>query len=125
MGIVRWIIGFSLAALAVFFAVTNREIVSVYWSPLHAPLELPLYLIALGLMATGFIAGGFIVWVNTIPVRLSLRQHKKRLREVEKRMEETTITPVAVPAPANNYNNNYLGEPAQEPVSPALSYYKG
>jgi uncharacterized integral membrane protein len=121
MRILRWIIGFSLAVLAVFFAVTNREITNVHWSPLHAPLELPLYLIALGLMATGFIAGGFIVWVNTIPVRLSLRQHKKRLRELEKRLEETTITPVAVPAPANNY----LGEPAPQPVSPALSYYKG
>jgi uncharacterized membrane protein YciS (DUF1049 family) len=125
MRVLRWIIGFALAALAVFFAVTNREIVSIYWSPFHAAVELPLYLIVLGLMATGFIAGGLIVWINTIPIRLSLRQHKKRLRELEKKLEDMTVTPAAVPPPANNYTNNYLGEPAAQSVSPALSYYKG
>lgn len=121
MRILRWIISFSLAALAVFFAVTNREIVAVTWSPFHAAAELPLYLIILALMATGFIAGGLIVWINTIPLRLSLRQHKKRLRELEKRLEETTVTAVPVPPPANNY----LAETASPQISPALNYYKG
>jgi uncharacterized integral membrane protein len=84
MGLVRAIVGFTLAILFVVFAIANRQTVAIVWSPLNPPFELPLYLVALGLLALGFLLGSLMMWLDFLPNRLGknreIRQLKKELK---------------------------------------------
>jgi uncharacterized integral membrane protein len=123
MKALRWTIGFCFTVLAVAFAVTNRETVSVFWSPFHNAFEGPLYLVVLTLMAIGFLTGGLIVWINTLPVRRNARQLKKRVTALEKELEAIKLPPVQeAPRPYINpapINQNVL---QQQPA--AIDHYK-
>ncbi len=123
MKALRWIVGFAFAVLAISFAVTNRHTVSVHWSPFHNALEWPLYLVVLTLMGLGFLLGGAVVWINTIPVRRFGRQMKKRVQALEKELEAAKIQSVQeAPRPYINpvpTNHNTAQQPA------AIDYFKG
>ena len=73
MRLIRWIIGFTIAVLLAAFAVANRQIADITWSPVHEPLHWPLYLSVLSAMAFGFVLGGLIVWMSDFPLRRSAR----------------------------------------------------
>ena len=87
MEFLRWIIGFIFAIFLAGFAVLNIHSVSLVWSPVHEPLDLPLYMIALPLMALGFICGGFIVWLNNAPARRTKRKQSKQIKALEKEVK--------------------------------------
>ena len=87
MPLVRWIAGFVFTVVLAAFAVANRELVSVIWSPLHDPVELPLYLIAAGAFVSGFLFGGIIVWMNGGSVRREKRRQGKVLKDLERKVE--------------------------------------
>lgn len=87
MNFVRGIIGFFLAVFLAGFAVLNRHDVSVVISPAHEALDLPLYLIALGLMAIGFVIGGVFVWMNGASGRRVRRQQRKTIKGLEKELQ--------------------------------------
>ncbi len=84
MEFIRWIIGFIFAAILAGFAVLNIHPTQLIWSPIHEPLELPLYMITLPIMALGFICGGFLVWLNSSPVRRIKRKQSKKIKTLEK-----------------------------------------
>lgn len=87
MNVIRWILGLFVAVILCVFAAANRDPVSLVWSPLHPPAELPLYLITLILMSTGFILGSVITWLNTGKLRQTKRKQKKHIRDLEKQLE--------------------------------------
>ncbi len=87
MGLIRWIFGLLIALILVAFAVFNRNSVSLTWSPVHAPLELPLYMIGLVLMAIGFFTGTLMTWMNMSKVRQDRRRQKKQIKILEKELE--------------------------------------
>lgn len=87
MGFLRWIIGFLIALCLAAFAVFNRTSVPLNWSPVHPPLDVPLYLIGLTLMAIGFVLGGGIVWMNMSGLRREKRRQKKQIKILEKELE--------------------------------------
>jgi uncharacterized integral membrane protein len=124
MKIIRWIVGFAFAVLAIAFAITNRQDVSVNWSPFHTPVEGPLYLLVLSLMAIGFLTGGLIVWINTIPLRRKSRQMKKRIQALEKELEAATAAP-AQEAPRSYFSSSPENANQNNAAQPALNYYKG
>ncbi len=85
MFILRWIIGFVVTVAAAGFAVLNRHNTEIYWNPVGADvLDVPVWLVALGFMAIGFLLGGFVVWMNSGKVRSERRQQKKEIKKLEK-----------------------------------------
>ncbi len=86
MGLIRWILGFLIALVLAGFAVANRTPVLLVWSPIHPPLELPLYVIALALMAAGFLLGSLITWLNMGSVRREKRRQKRQIKILEKQL---------------------------------------
>lgn len=84
MGFIRAIFGFIIAIGLMVFAVANRQSIPLNYSPLHEPLELPLYMLTLGFMATGFILGAILMWMNAAPTRRIKRQQRKTIKTLEK-----------------------------------------
>lgn len=89
VAIIRWIVSLLVAVAAILFAVANREAASVVWSPLHAPVELPLFVWVLGGTLIGFVLGGFMVWLNGAAVRRERRRQRKIIRTLEKELDDT------------------------------------
>lgn len=86
MTFIRAVIGFSFIIIVCAFAVMNRQDVGVSWSPLHDPYDIPLYAVMLGALASGFIAGAILVWVNGVGVRVERRRQKKKIKTLEKEL---------------------------------------
>ena len=86
MAILRFIIGLIITIFIAAFAVLNREEVLLTWSPIHDPITLPIYAVALASMAIGFIIGGTIVWLNAGKVRKEKRKQKKNIKILEKEL---------------------------------------
>ncbi len=86
MAFFRTIFGFIIAVLLIGFAVSNRQGTTLVYSPIHDPLEVPLYLIALIFLASGFILGAVVVWMNSAGVRKVKRQQRKTIKALEKEL---------------------------------------
>ncbi len=121
MRFIRGILGLALALLFTAFAVANRQTVEITWSPLHPAASLPLYALALGLLATGFLIGSLFVWLESIPVRLEKTRQKRRIKTLEKELkakdldtDNSAIT--ALPATAQNWTALPSVEPPAEPL---------
>ncbi|MCB9983745.1 MAG: LapA family protein [Rhodospirillales bacterium] len=84
MGFIRTIFGFIIAITLVAFAVSNRQTIPLNYSPVHEPLELPLYFLTLVFMAAGFLLGAVAMWLNTAPTRRRGRQQRKTIKALEK-----------------------------------------
>lgn len=77
-----WIITIPIAALAISFAVSNRDSVVLTIWPLPFSIAVPLYLAVLGTFVLGFLVGGVVAWANQHRYRRDARRHAKRLREL-------------------------------------------
>lgn len=116
MAFFRWIAGFVMAVLVSAFAVMNREDVSFVWSPVHDPVQVPMYLVVLGALVAGFLFGGFVVWVSGSKVRREKRLQKKEIKNLEKhivKLENIRKDPATPPAgeifsvlPSTDSNSN-------------------
>lgn len=87
MQFINFLLGLIFAIALALFAVFNDIRVNMTFSPVHDPVELPLYLIGLGFMAFGFLWGGFNVWINAAPSRGERRKLSKRIQELEGQIE--------------------------------------
>ncbi len=83
----RFIIFIAVSAVCIFFALSNQDTVAVTWSPISEAINIPAYILALGGLATGFIIGVLITWLNFIPVRFENRKNKKLIHKLEKELE--------------------------------------
>jgi uncharacterized integral membrane protein len=111
MGFIRGIIGLIFAVLFAIFAVANRQSVDIVWHPVLPAVSLPLYIVALGLLAIGFILGGFMAWLKSVPVRVQKTVQSRKIKKLEKELgaakeKETKeslaaakLPPVVEPAP--------------------------
>lgn len=86
MGFLKTVFSFVLASTLTVFAIFNRQTTEFSYSPLHDPVQIPLYLICLSFLATGFICGGFIVWINAGKLRKTKRQQRKTIKSLEKEL---------------------------------------
>jgi len=93
-----------LAALAVLFAVSNRESMSVGLWPFAEGLSAPAYLVALVPLAIGLVLGAGLAGLGTIRARwrhdVARRQLKAAERELDVLRERQRPPPVAPAAPA-------------------------
>lgn len=88
MGFVRWIIGFLIAILFAGFAAMNRQSVTLYISPVHDPIEWPLFALILGVAAIGFLIGAATVWLNDGKLRREKRQQKRQIKTLEAELKK-------------------------------------
>lgn len=87
----RWITGFLIIILFAGFAAFNRQEVTLYYSPVHDPLNWPLYVLVLGFAATGFIIGALVVWISDGKIRREKRLQKKQIKKLENELQKTQI----------------------------------
>lgn len=84
MSFIRWILALPFIVGAVLFALTHKQIVSITWNPFGAPVDLPLYFVALVFLGAGFLLGAFMAWIGMGKVRKERRHQKKKLKQLEK-----------------------------------------
>lgn len=87
MALIRTFIGFLIAISLIAFAITNRQTTTLVYSPLHEPLELPVYMITLLFMGAGFFLGIMMLWINTGRTRKIKREQRQAIKNLEKELE--------------------------------------
>ncbi len=88
MSFLRAIIAIILTLVLAGFAALNTEKIEVVISPVSDAILIPLYAIALGAVAFGFVSGALMVWINGAPVRKDRRKKKKAIRILEKEVDK-------------------------------------
>jgi len=81
--LVHWVVTLPAMALAVIFAVSNRNGVSVTFWPLPVRLDAPLYLVVLLALLAGFLIGELVGWINGSRARRLARERARRIAELE------------------------------------------
>lgn len=76
-----------IAAATILFSLANRDTVSVTFSPVHGPIDTPVFLLGLGGLAIGFLIGGIMVWLNGSASRTERRKQRKAIKALEKKLE--------------------------------------
>lgn len=88
MRLIYWLIAGPLIALAVLFALSNRGTVELSIWPLPFSLPAPVYLVALGGLAVGFLAGGIVAWFGAGRIRARARAAERSLRARDVELED-------------------------------------
>ena len=97
MRLIHWIVTLPVALVAVLFAVSNREGVTVTLWPLPVRLEAPLYLVVLLALVAGFLVGELIAWINAGRARRLARERARRIEALERELFATQARLSATP----------------------------
>jgi len=100
MRLVHWVVTAPVTAVAIVFAVSNREGVHVTFWPFPIDIEAPLYLVVLGALAVGFLVGEFVAWVNGGRARRAARERARRIEALERELAAAQARPTPPPAGA-------------------------
>lgn len=87
MSILKWIVGVPLVVLAIAFAVANGEHVTFTYSPIHAPINWPLYALVLCALVLGFVIGSFMTWAAGYQGRADKRALARQNKELQKELD--------------------------------------
>jgi lipopolysaccharide assembly protein A len=98
--LVHWLVTLPAAALAVIFAVSNRDGVAVTFWPLPVRLEAPLYLVVLATFLAGFLIGELVAWINGGRARRLARERARRIAELEAQLATAAKAPPQPALPA-------------------------
>ena len=79
-----WLLAMPVALVVIAFAVANRDLAMVSFSPLPFVLDIPLWALVVGAVLFGIIVGGTIRWLMDLRWRRLARVRGRRLRAVEK-----------------------------------------
>lgn len=82
------IITLPLTILFVVFAIANRQSVTVNFWPFGIALDMPLFMLALGLLACGAVVGGLLTWFPLLRWRARAKSRERRVAELESRLEQ-------------------------------------
>lgn len=88
MKVVFWIIALPIIALAMAFAVSNHETVSISLWPLAYRLDIPLYIAVTGALFLGFLAGLIYGWIGSLRARHRARVEAKHVSKLQTETEE-------------------------------------
>jgi lipopolysaccharide assembly protein A len=87
MKFISWLILGLVAVVLILFAASNRESVSIALWPLPDALELPLYLVLLGVLVFGFVAGELMGWIRSWRWKREARRNRERVAVLERELE--------------------------------------
>jgi uncharacterized integral membrane protein len=94
---VYWSLTLVAAIVCAGFAVYNRNSVTLDLWP-FATIELPLYLVVLGMLATGLLVGSAITWLG----HLGIRRERRRLAKQVQRLETSPVATTEPPPPGRS-----------------------
>lgn len=109
MTLIRWLITLPVVVIVVTFCVANTGDIAVMWSPLHEPVEIPLYAVGLGALSLGFIWGVLLISLQAVRLRVQARRQRKQIDKLEKQLADSSKTPA-------NSNTNAPREPAEQHI---------
>ncbi len=94
-----WIVLALAALLLILFAISNRESVSLGLWPLlpEAALEMPLYLLVLGVLVVGFVVGQLVGWIGGWRWRREARRARERIAVLESELAAARAERSGVP----------------------------
>lgn len=78
MKVLFWIIALPIIAVAMAFAVSNPEPVTISLWPLAYRIEVPLYIAVSGALFLGFMVGITWGWIGSLRARRRMRAETKR-----------------------------------------------
>jgi uncharacterized integral membrane protein len=84
--ILSWIITIPVALVAISFALSNRQEVTLGLWPLPFELTVPLYIVCLLGLVLGFVAGGLIAWASQGRNRSRSRRETRRAERLEQEL---------------------------------------
>src|SRR5258706_8345857 len=93
------IITIPLLLAFVVFAVSNRQRVELNLWPFFVLQDVPLFLLALGMLAVGALAGALWMWLPLTRWRLRARSHERRIVELEAALAENRAIVAQLRAP--------------------------
>jgi uncharacterized integral membrane protein len=99
--LVHWLVTLPVAVVAVLFAISNLDPIPVGFWPL-APIDLPLYIVALGALLLGFLAGQLVAWINGRHWRREARKRQRRIDALEQELAAKTHSPALPPTGLRN-----------------------
>lgn len=85
---IYWLLAAPLMAVAALFAISNLAIIEIGLWPLPFTVRVPVYLVALGGLAVGFLVGGFVAWFGAGRARARARAAERALRRRDLEIED-------------------------------------
>ena len=76
--------------LAVVFALSNRDTLQIQFLPLPFTVEAPVYLVLMCMLFFGVVLGGGGAWFSNLEARRVARDHMRRVKWLEAKLEEET-----------------------------------
>ena len=102
-----WTILGSIVVLAGTFAVFNREIVTIKFTPLPFSLDLPLFALILGALALGLIIGTGLSSFSRLRLKWLAKSQRKRAEALENAVNENSNT-IQIPQSVRAEQNRKL-----------------
>ncbi len=87
MGFIRWIIGAAFTLAVLLFVASNTQSVEISLTPFTPALSLPLYMVGLAFLGTGFVFGGVMVWINEAKTRKARRVQRREIKALQKELK--------------------------------------
>jgi uncharacterized integral membrane protein len=84
MRILAWVIAAAVAIVVIAFAVANRGPVAISVAPFPYRLDIPIWALAVGALAVGFLSGALVRWLLDHKLRRAARRGRRRTRALEK-----------------------------------------
>ncbi|QJE74661.1 DUF1049 domain-containing protein [Aerophototrophica crusticola] len=100
MRYLSWLVTLPVALLAVSFAVSNLEPVSLGLWPLPFRVEAPAFTLVLVTLVLGFLQGALVAWLGQHGHRKAERQHQARADRLQRELDTLKAQPAVPPAPA-------------------------
>ena len=88
MRVVFWIVALPIVAIAMAFAVSNHENVTIDLWPAPYRLDVPLYIAVTGALLLGFVVGVTYGWIGSLRARHRARAEAKRADKLVRDNEE-------------------------------------
>ena len=86
MRVFAWAIAAAVALVVIAFAVANRGPVSISVEPLPYRLDIPIWALAVGALALGFLTGALVRWLLDHKLRRTARRGRRRTRALEQEL---------------------------------------
>ena len=86
MRILAWAIAGAVAVIVIAFAVANRGPVTISVAPFPYSIDIPMWALAVGALAVGFLTGALVRWLLDHKVRSMARRGRRRTRALEQEL---------------------------------------